>query len=88
MCLESDPSLHFACARQLDRLQVKADIKWHAGPLSSVENDPTRTFFGWYRDSLAARAVDQAEIGKARRLVGAHWNVRHIPLTKRYGRED
>jgi hypothetical protein len=37
------PSRHFACAQKSRRFQVKAAIKWHAGSLSSVENDPTAT---------------------------------------------
>lgn len=35
------PSRHFACAQQSGR-QVKADIRWQAGPAASVANDPSR----------------------------------------------
>jgi len=30
------------CAQQSGRFQVKADIKWQAGPAASVANDPNR----------------------------------------------
>jgi hypothetical protein len=38
------PSRHLACALQSGRFQIKADIKRQAGPASSVENDPKRSF--------------------------------------------
>jgi len=36
------PSRHVVCAQQSGRFQVKADIKWQAGPAASVANDPNR----------------------------------------------
>ena len=39
-CRLMGPSRHFACEQQSGRLQVKADIRWQAGPAASVANDP------------------------------------------------
>jgi hypothetical protein len=48
------PSRNFAAKQRFGRFQVKADIRWQAGPADSIENDPQLT--------STAKEVDQINV--------------------------
>ena len=68
------PSRHFACAQRSGRFQVKADIRWQAGPAATVAN--CRVGPGNFTTSLS-----QIRTGYSRiiRLVPPHEGCR-LPL--------